>query len=134
MKSQTRIFLDKVAVPTPVGFVGWEHDHPTTLAVTVELFSARTRWADAGGVYRLEHLIDYSGIHEHLMGWEGRAHTDSLEELCEALLAFCFADLQVEACRVCIVKPNIYANAAGAGVEITRTRDDHGAAAPPVED
>jgi dihydroneopterin aldolase len=39
------------------------------------------------------------------------------------LVALCFKDPRVCACRVSIVKPDIYDAAAAAGVEIYRVRD-----------
>ncbi len=122
----TRIFLDRVAVPTRVGFADWERhpQRPTILNVSVDLFSIRTRWADPDGLWRLEHLIDYARVHDHLGGWATRPHTDSLEQLCQELADFCFADVQVNSVRVTIAKPLVFANAAGAGVEIFRFRDD----------
>ena len=40
----------------------------------------------------------------------------------EELVALCFRDARVEACRVSIVKPDIFNEAGGAGVEVYRVR------------
>jgi len=45
-----------------------------------------------------------------------------IETLLEELVKLCFRDKRVRACRVSIFKPDIYNEAAGAGVEIFRER------------
>ena len=44
------------------------------------------------------------------------------EELLEELAALCFQDARVKACKVSLVKPDIYNEASGAGVELYRVR------------
>ncbi len=51
-----------------------------------------------------------------------RPHTELLETLAEEIVAVCFANPLVEACRVSVVKPDIFNEAAAAGIEFYRLR------------
>ncbi len=122
-KDYTKIFLDEVLVEVPVGFAAWEKfpEKPTPLSVSVELLSDQAVWPDK----RLESLIDYSRVYAYIMGWPGQPHRESLEALCEDLMAFCFENTRVDACRVRLKKYQVVANvtnSGGLGVEIFRKR------------
>jgi dihydroneopterin aldolase len=67
-------------------------------------------------------FLDYDPVRQAIRAWPGRPHTPLLETLAEELVALCLADPRVTACRVCIAKPDIFNEAAAAGVEIFRTR------------
>jgi len=69
-------------------------------------------------------LIDYDDIREELRKWPGRPHTPLLESLAEELVRLAFRNPHVEACRVSVVKPDIFSEAAGAGVELYRLRSE----------
>jgi dihydroneopterin aldolase len=71
-------------------------------------------------------FIDYDRVRNGLRGWSSRPHTPLLETLAEELVVLCFGDPAVEACRVSVVKPDIFHEAAGAGVEIYRVRTKSG--------
>ena len=66
--------------------------------------------------------IDYDGIRDFLKGFPARPHTDLLETLLDEVVEKCFADNRVEACRVSILKLDIFNEAESAGVEVYRTR------------
>jgi dihydroneopterin aldolase len=121
-----RVVLRDVEVEAHVGLHPWERhpERPSRLLVTVEMFAhlARGRTA-AGGA---KPAIDYDRVRNGLQGWSSRPHTPLLETLAEEVVALCFGDAWVEACRVSIVKPDIFNEAAGAGVEIYRVRPRSG--------
>jgi dihydroneopterin aldolase len=71
----------------------------------------------------LASVVDYDPIHAAITGWQKRPHVLLIETLLEELIALCFRDPRVRACRVSLVKPDIYEAAAAAGVEIYRVRD-----------
>lgn len=111
-----RVLLSDVAVDVRIGLHPWERhpERPTRLIVNVEMFAA---WplSDEG-------FIDYDRVRSHIAGWRGRDHVELLETLVEELIGVCFALSPVEACRVRITKPDIFPEAAAAGVEIFRRR------------
>jgi dihydroneopterin aldolase len=105
-----------------LGVHDWERhpDKPQRVIVNVEMFAdSRSHHTGEG----LASVIDYDHIHEALRRWPSRPHVVLIETLLEELIELCFHDRRVRACKVSIVKPDIYNAAAGAGVEIYRVRD-----------
>ena len=120
-----RVVLRDVEVEAQVGLHPWERhpERPSRLLVSVEMF-AHLAHARAGE--GKEPVIDYDRVRSGLRGWSSRPHTPLLETLAEEAVELCFGDAAVEACRVSIVKPDIFNEAAGAGVEIYRVRPRSG--------
>jgi len=117
--------LRDVQVEAHVGLHPWERhpERPSRLLVTVEMFAHLARGQRTG---YLKPFIDYDRVRSGLIGWSSRPHTPLLETLAEEAIGLCFGDPAVEACRVSIVKPDIFNEAAGAGVEIYRVRQRSG--------
>jgi len=120
-----RVALHDVEVEAHVGLHPWERhpERPSRLLVTVEMFAHLARGRVGGGT---KPLIDYDRVRTGLQGWSSRPHTPLLETLAEEVVGLCFGDPAVEACRVSIVKPDIFNDAAGAGVEVYRVRPRSG--------
>jgi dihydroneopterin aldolase len=109
-----RVFLRNVVTEARVGLHPWEQhpERPARLVVNVDMMAA-----GAG------QFLDYDPIREAIRAWPGRPHTPLLETLAEELVALCFANQDVGACRVRVEKPDIFNEAEAAGVEIFRLRD-----------
>ncbi|HLJ19451.1 MAG TPA: dihydroneopterin aldolase [Stellaceae bacterium] len=120
-----RVALHDVEVEAHVGLHPWERhpERPSRLLITVEMFAHLGR-EHAGG--HAKPVIDYDRVRNGLRGWTSRPHTPLLETLAEEVVALCFGDPAVEACRVSVVKPDIFNDAAGAGVDIYRVRPRSG--------
>jgi len=100
------VALRGVRVWLRVGVRPDERLRPQPVEVEVELY----RQAPAARAGGLAACLDYDRLHRYLMEtWPERPHTPLLEELAEDLVAFCLADERVEACRVVLRKPEIYA-------------------------
>ncbi len=110
-----RVFLRDVAAEARVGLHPWEQhpERPTRLVVNVEM---RARRLGPG------EFLDYDPVRAAIRCWPGRPHTPLLETLAEELVTLCLADPRVASCRVSVAKPDIFNEAAAAGVEIFRTR------------
>ena len=119
-RSYVKVLLRDVLVEAQVGLHPWEQhpERPTRLLVNVEMY-AHTDGKLAGEAYG---IIDYDPIRQALKAWPGRPHTLLLEDLAEELVALCFGIGAVQACRVSVVKPDIFNEAGGAGVELYRLR------------
>ena len=119
-RDQIRVVLRDVVTEAHVGLHAWERypERPTRLVVNVEMFST----LDPGQAAASCPLLDYDPIRAALKSWPDRPHTDLLETLADELVVLCFANPAVEACRVSVMKPDIFNEAAAAGVEITRSR------------
>ncbi len=114
--SYVRVVLRDVTTEAQVGLHPWERhaQRPTRLLVNVEMFAAH----DPHGAF-----IDYDPVRDAIRSWPGRPHTDLLETLAEELVALCLAQPRVQACRVSVMKPDVFNEAAAAGVEFYRVRD-----------
>ena len=125
-RSHLRVILRDLIVETRVGLHPWEQhpEKPTRLVVNIEMFAA----LDEAGL-RAESeasIIDYDHIRDALKTWRTRPHTPLLETLLDEVVALCFENARVEACLVSILKPDIFGEAAGAGVEVYMRRQDWG--------
>ncbi|HEX2478270.1 MAG TPA: dihydroneopterin aldolase [Geminicoccaceae bacterium] len=122
--SYERVALEDLAVELRVGLSDWERasGKAQRLLVTVEMF--RRRGAFTGS--SLADCIDYGRVYRHVIErWTpARAHVDLLEQLLEELVAVCFEDTRVEACRIAIRKPHVYNGRAVPLVEVYRLRSD----------
>jgi 7,8-dihydroneopterin aldolase/epimerase/oxygenase len=120
--SYERVALEDLTVELQVGVNQWERSpgKAQRLVVTVEMF--RHRGAFAGS--SVADCINYDRVYRHITArWTpARAHIDLLEPLLEELVAVCFEDARVEACRVAIRKPHVYNGHAVPAVEVYRRR------------
>ncbi len=116
--SQTSI-LEDVEVWVRCGLHAWERhpERPNRLLVSAELYTTTAFDPATGAGY-----LDYDRLRDHIATWRERPHTDLLETLLADLAAFAFEDPLVEACRVKVVKPDIFPEAKAAGVEWFRRR------------
>src|ERR1700729_3762180 len=122
-RGYVRMIIKDFATYTRVGVHRWERQEPQQVIINVELFADDPRCPPQNG---LGSIVDYDYIHDALTTWPQRPHTDLLETLIEELVALCFRDARVRACRVSVVKPDIFPEAKAAGVEIFRVRDLNG--------
>ncbi len=112
-----RVLLSDVEVLVRIGLHDWERhpERPQRLIVNVEMLAP---WplSDGSG------FINYDVVRDHIASWRDRDHVDLLETLVEDLIGVCFTLPAVAACRVRVTKPDVFPEAAGAGVEIFRRR------------
>ncbi len=118
-RSHVKVVLRDVVVETQVGLHPWEQhpERPTRLLVNVEMY-AHTEAMRPG------EFIDYDPIRAALKTWPTRPHTPLLEQLVEEVVTLCFGNPAVEACRVSIIKPDIFNEVGGAGIEVYRLRPE----------
>jgi dihydroneopterin aldolase len=112
--------LQRIEVEVQVGLHPWElhPERPTRLWVDVELYALDPPRHPTG----LYQVIDYDRLRRHVRAWEQRPHTPLLETLAEELVEFAFEDPRVDAVRATLLKPDIFNEARGAGVELFRRR------------
>jgi 7,8-dihydroneopterin aldolase/epimerase/oxygenase len=116
------IRLHNVEVPIHIGYYDFEHARPQPVIFNIELRAeAAPRYGE--DVTRFEDVIDYGKIHGKIMEMSARTdHVTFVESLAEELVCFCLMDPRVQAVRVRVEKPKIFAEATGAGIELVRTR------------
>jgi dihydroneopterin aldolase len=134
-RNYRRIILRNVQVEARVGLHPWEMhpERPTRLIVNVEMF---VPLPDGAAEETAGTIVNYDAIRDALRGWPRRPHTPLLETLVDELATLCLAHPRVMACRVSIMKPDIFNEAGGAGIELYRTRAaaPHPAAVPTMTD
>jgi dihydroneopterin aldolase len=117
-----RMMIRDLVTEVRLGLHPWERhpEKPQRIVVNVELFAAprTTKYEHVSAV------VDYDYIRSALRKWPRRKHTVFIETLLDELVKLCFKDGRVMAVRVSIFKPDIYNEAAGAGVEVFRLRAD----------
>jgi dihydroneopterin aldolase len=115
-----RMMIRDLVTEVRLGLHPWERhpEKPQRIVVNVELYAAprATKYKDVSAV------VDYDYIRNALKRWPRRKHTVFIETLLDELVKLSFRDKRVQACRVSIFKPDIYNEAAGAGVEVYRVR------------
>jgi len=117
-KGYRRVMLRDLVVEVRLGVHPWERhpEKPQRIVINIDMYADDEPYAAAAEV------IDYDRVRDAIRGWPSRPHTLHIETLLEELAQLCFADGRVRACRVSIEKPDIFNEAAGAGVEVFRLR------------
>src|SRR3954451_2363063 len=120
--SYIRVVLRDVITEAHVGLHPWERhpERPTRLIVNVEMFAPLVQSLAAEST---DSIIDYDPIRAALKTWPARPHTELLETLLHELVELCFRNKRVTSCRVSIMKPDIFNETGGAGVEVYKVRD-----------
>lgn len=111
--------LRGMEVEVRVGLHPWERhpERPARLLISVDMWARLAGRADAPGTF-----IDYDPVRAAIAGLREKPHIDLLETIAEELVAACFANPDVEMCRIEILKPDIFNDAEAAGIEVQRIR------------
>jgi dihydroneopterin aldolase len=125
-----RMMIRDLVTEVRLGLHPWERhpEKPQRIVVNVDLYAAPQTAANAS----VSSVVDYDTIRNALRKWPARKHTVFIETLLDELVALCFKDKRVQAARVSILKPDIFNEAAGAGVEVFRLRADASPRKPTV--
>lgn len=114
-----RVALRNIVTECRCGLHPWEQypERPTRLVINVDLFLA----VEAGPLPEGD-ITSYDDIRAFVRTFPSRPHTLLLESLANELTAECFKMKNVQACRVSLMKPDIFNEVEGAGIEVFRTR------------
>jgi 7,8-dihydroneopterin aldolase/epimerase/oxygenase len=114
-----RVVIADAIVERRCGMHAWERhaERPNRLKITVEMFAHV-----APGPLGEAAFIDYDRIRDFLKTFPSLPHTDLIETIADEIVAKCFEDARVDACRVAVLKPDIFNEAEAAGIEVFRTR------------
>jgi 7,8-dihydroneopterin aldolase/epimerase/oxygenase len=120
--STIKAVLRDVVTEARVGLHPWEQypERPTRLVVNVEMFAPLVGTLSAESP---DSILDYDPIRSALKEWPTRPHTPLLETLLQELIDLCFRNQRVRACRISIMKPDIFNEAEAAGVEVYKVRE-----------
>lgn len=119
--SHVKIILREMAVDVRIGLHAHEQDRAQRVNINVELY------ADGKDYLRnvtQDTIIDYEPLYKGIKEWAEKPHVLLIETYINELMAICFQDQRVEAAQVSITKPDIFPEAAAAGVEVFMKRED----------
>lgn len=107
------IHIDRLTLPMRIGILDFEREGPQTVVISLAI-------AVAEGLPPGDY-VSYAPVVEHLIALsESGRHIDLVEDLAGEIFAFLFADPRIAGARVTVMKPDIFAQAAGVGVTVER--------------
>jgi 7,8-dihydroneopterin aldolase/epimerase/oxygenase len=119
-RDHIRVVLENAVVERRCGLHPWERhpERPNRLRITVEMFAELQP-----GPMKSSAFIDYDPVRNFIKTFPSLPHTDLLETIVDEIAAKCFENGNVEACRIAVLKPDIFNETEAAGIEVFRTRD-----------
>lgn len=108
----TAAVLEDIEVRVRCGLHAFEYETPNRLRVSVWQY----------GRLKPGEFIDYDLVRSAVLAWQDRPHVELLETLLDDLMAAAFSNPLVLACKARIIKPDIFSETQGAGVEMARYR------------
>ena len=120
--STVSIVMKRVELRVRIGEHAWEKTEPQRLHIDLTLAFGFAEYHHRHGGY-----VNYDPLRDFLKALEQRQHTERLESLASDILAACFELTPAERAKLSIVKPDIFAEMQGVGLEYDVTRKDFGA-------
>ncbi len=114
-----RIFLRDFEVITSIGIHDFEKKSPQRVLFNVDLFVTLESTHPSND--QLHELVDYDFIRTTIKSVVERGHIHLQETLCDQLIEALCAHPQVVAARVSTMKPDVYPDCAGVGIEVFHT-------------
>lgn len=119
--STVSIAMRGVELNVHVGEHPWEkhREHPTRLAINITLEFGYSDYFGRHGGY-----VDYDPLRTFLKSLEQREHTNRLEDFSRLILDVCFRTTPAQRVRLSVLKPDIFNEMQGVGLEFDVTRTD----------
>jgi dihydroneopterin aldolase len=122
------VFLRDLVLPASIGVHPHEQAGTQRVRINVDLGveDDATRALSRPSVGRddLRRVVDYEGVADAVRAIVAAGHVMLVETLAERIAESCLADARVHLARVRVEKLDVFADAASAGVEIERRRQD----------
>ena len=115
-----RLFLRNYEVKINIGVYEWEKKGEQRLMVNVDLYvplALSTPIHD-----KLEDVVDYDFMRNTIAKRMANGHVHLQETLCDDVVAALLKHPSVRAARVSSMKPDVYPDCDGVGVEVFRTK------------
>ena len=112
-----RVFLRDMILPCSIGIYRHEKDAPQRVRINLDL---AVREGDKQLQDDVANVVDYATIADGVRAIVGSGHVNLVETLAERIASFCLRDPRVASAQVRIEKLDVFADAAGAGVDIVR--------------
>ncbi|AKU22951.1 MULTISPECIES: dihydroneopterin aldolase [Telluria group] len=117
-----RLFLRNYEVQINIGVHDFEKKGEQRVLINVDLYiplSLSTPQAD-----ELHEVVDYDFMRETIARRMAQGHVHLQETLCDDVLKAMLAHPRVRAVRVSTMKPDVYPDCEGVGVEVFRVKDE----------
>ena len=109
----TTVRIDRLTLPIRIGILDHERTGPQTVEISIAM-------AVRDGLLP-DDYVSYAPVVEHLIALsESGRHIDLVEDLTDEIFAFLFADDRIAEATVTVMKPDIFTQAGGVGVTVTR--------------
>ena len=119
--STVSIAMRGVELNVKVGEHPWEkhREHPTRLAINITLVFGYGDYFGTHGGY-----VDYDPLRTFLKALEQRDHINRLEDFSKLILHACFQTTPAQRVKLSVLKPDIFNEMQGVGLELDVTRAD----------
>ncbi|GGY93816.1 dihydroneopterin aldolase [Pseudoduganella plicata] len=117
-----RLFLRNYEVQINIGVHDFEKKGEQRVLINVDLYiplAVSTPKAD-----ELHEVVDYDFMRETIARRMAQGHVHLQETLCDDVVQAMLAHPRVRAVRVSTMKPDVYPDCEGVGVEVFRIKDD----------
>jgi dihydroneopterin aldolase len=117
-----RLFLRNYEVLINIGVYEFEKKGEQRLLINVDLYiplAVSTPSRD-----QLDEVVDYDFIRDTIIGLMARGHVQLQESLCDDIVAAMLEHPRVRAARVSTMKPDVYPDCDGVGVEVFKIKEN----------
>ena len=117
-----RLFLSNYEVMINIGVHDFEKKGEQRVLINVDLYIPLALSTPKD--YNLDEVVDYDFMRETIAQRMAKGHVQLQESLCDDVVAAMLAHPRVRAVRVSTMKPDVYPDCEGVGVEVFRIKDD----------
>jgi dihydroneopterin aldolase len=121
LKDCRRLFLRNYEVLINIGVYEFEKKGEQRLLINVDLYiplAVSTPTRD-----QLDEVVDYDFIRDSIIKLMARGHVHLQESLCDDIVRAMLEHPRVRAARVSTMKPDVYPDCEGVGVEVFKIKD-----------
>jgi 7,8-dihydroneopterin aldolase/epimerase/oxygenase len=119
--SLCRVFVRDLVLLSSIGIHPHEHEAPQRVRISVDLWAMESPLPIDDNI---ANVISYEDIVSGIEALMAEEHINLIETAAERIAALCLMDRRAVKVRVRIEKLDVFTNAASAGVEIERNREE----------
>ncbi|KQN67775.1 UNVERIFIED_ORG: dihydroneopterin aldolase [Zoogloea ramigera] len=116
-----RLFLRNYEVMINIGVYEFEKKGEQRLLINVDLYIPLAESTPVND--QLEEVVDYDFIRDTIAKLMARGHVQLQESLCDDIVRAMLAHPRVRAANVSTMKPDVYPDCEGVGVEVFKTKE-----------
>ena len=116
-----RLFLRNYEVMINIGVYEFEKKGEQRLLINVDLYIPLAESTPSND--QLDEVVDYDFIRDTIAKLMARGHVQLQETLCDDIVRAMLAHPRVRAANVSTMKPDVYPDCEGVGVEVFKTKE-----------